>query len=337
MTSKLEEQEIQLNQFIASGQKEEAVRLLYQMAASCALNNDFERADAFRDQLYEVDSMALTAIVKINEIIEAEKTKALTPDRRRIWARFFDGLSTEEANAFFFALKEMTVPADETVLQQGMTSDRLFLVYQGQLKIVHEGEHKQTLIHHLGPGDTFGEDTFFSINICTVSICTLGAATLSYLERDKLDAIRLQFPQLEGHLKKICGSGRKIYDWLRQKGLDRRAYKRINYHTKVSFQVLSSADAALQRPVTAELWDISKYGLSFYFQSKNRQAVRRLVGRTLGVRFTLPVGDQGKEIALTGTVQGVQDHPLDEYSVHLKLRRNFSDEAMKMIRGIAGQ
>ena len=44
-----------------------------------------------------------------------------------------------------------------------------------------------------------------------------------------------------------------------------------------------------------------------------------------------------KEVALTGVVHGVQNHPLDEYSVHLQLRRNFSDEAIKTIFRLAEQ
>jgi CRP-like cAMP-binding protein len=328
--------EAQLDSLLQSGMKQEAVKLLCQMAIRCARENDFVHAESFRDQLYEVDSTALSAIIMVNEHIEVEKAKALTPDRRRLWSQFFDTLSTEEANAFFFALKDLSLNAEQIVLHQGRTNDRLFLVNQGQLKIVHEGEGRKLLIHTLGPGDVLGEDTFFSINVCTASVTTLSKCKLSCLDRDKLDGLSIQFPMLESKLKKICGSGRRIFNWLRQKGIDRRAHKRINLNNKLSFQILSPEDStSLQRPITAELWDISKCGLSFYFQSKSRDAVQRLIGRTLGVRFNLSVSGKVKEIALTGIVHGVQDHPLDEYSVHIQLRRNFSDDAIKTIHRIA--
>lgn len=333
-----EQEQARLNQLIQNGKTNEAVQLLCQMAMASARNQDFERADGFRDQLYEVDSMALGAIIKVNEVIEAEKSRALTPDRRKLWARFFDGLSAEEANAFFFALKEQSLEAEQKVLVQGEPNDRLYLINQGQLKMTHEREERQALIHTIGAGETIGEDTFFSINVCTASLTALSKTHVSYLERDRLDGIQIQFPLLETHLQKICGSGRKIFEWLRQKGIDRRAYKRINLSTKVSFQVLTPDNTAtMQRAVTAELWDISKCGLSFYFQSKSPEAVRRLVGRTLGVRVALTSGGQQKEVALTGVVHGVQNHPLDEYSVHLQLRRNFSDEAIKTIFRLAEQ
>lgn len=336
MSTSLETEQARLKQLLQEGQTQEAVKLLSQMAVFCARHQDFERADGFRDQLYEVDSMALKAIVAVNEVIEAEKAKALTPDRRMLWARFFNELSIEEANAFFFALKDQTLEGEQLVLAQGKPNDRLYLINQGRLKITHEHESRQALIHTIGPGEIIGEDTFFSVNVCTATVTTLSKSKLSYLEREKLDGIRIQYPQLESQLQKICGTGRRIFDWLRQKGIDRRAYRRVNLNTKITFQVLTPDDpSTLQRSVIAELWDISKCGLSFYFQSKSPEAVRRLVGRTLGVNFALAVGGQQKEISLTGVVHGVQNHPLDEYSVHLQLRRNFSDEAIKTIFRLA--
>lgn len=332
----LDEKEAQLKDLVESGQTEDAVKLLTQMAITCAGKGDFDRADAYRDQLYEVDSMALSAIVAVNEAIEAEKSKSLTPDRRRLWSDFFHELSPEEANAFFFALKEVSFKGEEAVLKQGESNDLLYMVNRGQLKMIHDRQDRQALIRTLGAGDTFGEQTFFSINVCTVSVVTLSEVRLSYIQRDTLDGIKKQFPTIDRSLQKICGGERRVYEWLRQKGLDRREHNRINLNTKVWFQVLTPDDnPAMQRPVSAELWDISKSGLSFYFGSKNRQAVRRLVGRTLGVRFNLNRFGKQKEVALTGVVQGVQDHPLDEYSVHLRLKRNFSDEAVKTIYRIA--
>jgi len=337
MEPKIEALEFQLDKLLQSGQNEAAVKLLCQMAIQSAKNKDFNRAEGFRDQLYEVDSMALSAIVQVNEAIEREKSKALTPDRRRLWGRFFTTLSTEESNAFFFAIEEAAVKADQVVLNQGQPNERLYLVNNGQLKIVHESSNKQLLINTLTPGDVFGEETFFSINVCTASVVALLDSQLSYLERNKMNALAVQFPMLEKQLFKICGSGKKVYDSLRRKGIDRREHKRVNFTTRITFQILAPENnESMHRSVNAELWDISKSGLSFYFQSKNRQAVRRLVGRTLGIRFNLRINDKEKEIALTGVVQGVQDHPLDEYSVHMKLRRSFSDEAIKTIYRIAG-
>lgn len=336
MPTTIAQAESRLNQLIEKGQTEQAVELLCKMVDICARHQEFEKAENYRDQLYEVDSMALPAIVRMNEIIEAEKSKALTPGRRRLWARFFEELPKEEANAFFFALKEIKIQSDQTLLKQGKTNDRLYLIEKGRFTVVHEREDKQQLIQTIGAGDVIGEDTFFSINVCTASVISLSEAKLNYMEKERLEGILIQYPQIEERLKKVCGTGRKIYNWIRKKGMDRRAYKRINLNTRLWFQVLDAGQGkAMTNSVSGELWDISKCGLSFYFGSKNRQAVQRLIGRSVGVRFKLTVDGKRKEAALTGIVQGVQAHPLDEYSVHVKLRKQFSEAAMHTIHGAA--
>jgi CRP-like cAMP-binding protein len=325
-----------INQYLDNDENEKAVDLLYKLAIQSAKNKDFVNAEAYRDRLYEVDSMALTRIVEVNEVIEAEKSRALTPDIRRMWGPFFKGLTTEEAGSFFFALQEQQFDSEQVILKQGQANDRLYLIHQGNLKVVYQDRGKEMLIQRLASGDIFGQDTFFSVNVCTATVKTLSAVKLSYLERKTLEDLKSALEFLESNLKKVCLSGASMFDMLRKRGIDRRSYRRINLQTKVTVQLLTSdSKAIMRRPLTAELWDISKIGLSFYFQSKNREAVRRLIGRTLGVSFSLLVGDKYKDINITGVVQGVDSHPLEEYSVHLRLNRNFSDQAIQTIQSIA--
>ena len=333
------QKEALLEKLIRNGQKDKAVHLLGQLAAEAAKNKDFEKAEAFRDRLYEVDSMALEAIIKVNEIISNAKRKSVSPDRKRLWPQFFENLSSEEVNDFFVSLGELAVDADQPVLRQGKPNDRLFLVKSGGFKLVHENQDKEQLIHILSSGRIFGMDTFFSINVCTVSVICLSPGTLLYIERERLESLKKKNPFIENNLFKICHAEDNITKLLRQKGIDRRAYRRINLHAKVKFQVLAPESRnTLQRPITAELWDISKSGLSFYMQSKNREAVRRLIGRTLGVSIQITTtGGQTKEASLTGVVHGVQNHPLDEYSVHMKLNREFSHKSLQTLGRIAAR
>lgn len=325
-----------IDQLVEEGETQEAVKLLTQMAVDSARNQDFSKADALRDRLYEIDSMALSAIVSVNEVIEAEKSKFLENNRGGLWQRFFDELPKEEGNAFLFALGEMQLPADHVLLSQGTANDRLYFVSQGRLKVYHDGENKKVMIRQLGPGHIVGEDTFFSVNVCTLSVAALSQARLAYLTQERFDILTRQFPFFSEHLQKICLSGNKTFDLLRQKGIDRRKYKRVNYQTKLWFQVLSEGNQeTMQKPIAGELWDISKTGLSYYFQFKNKRAVRNLLGKTLGLRFNLTVNGRLKEVSLTGVVHGVQNHPLDEYSVHIQLNRKFSDESMNTIHRIA--
>jgi len=328
--------EAKVEQYLKAGQTDKAFELLYKLAILSAKKKNFVQSESFRDRLYEIDSFALSRIVEVNEIIETEKSRAITPDDRKLWSRFFEGLKPNEANAIFLALRKEVYESETLIIEQGQPNDRLFFITQGQLKLIYRDQNRELLIEKLGSGDIFGEDTFFSVNVCTASVKTLTQVHTSYMDRNIFDNLRSAHSTLGPELKKVCGSGRSVFNRLRQKGIDRRSFRRINLNTKVSFQMLASdAGKAMQRSVKAELWDISKGGLSFYFQSKNREAVRSLIGRNIGVRFDLEIEGKPKTVALAGVVHGVQSHPLDEYSVHLQFNRRLSDEAVQTIERIA--
>ena len=334
--TKISEPETKVEHYLANGQTDEAFELLYKLAIYSARKKDFVQSEIFRDRLYEVDSTAVSRIIDVNEIIEAEKNKAITPDHRQLWSRFFDGLSPAEANALFLALRKKTIESETEILKQGQANDDLYFIEQGHVNLIYRDKEKELLIQKMGSGDIFGEDTFFSVNVCTFTVKTLTRVHLGIIDRATFQRLKNAHDGLESNLRKICGSGRSISNRLRQKGIDRRSFKRVNLHTKLSFQLLSSNTAeAMRRSVTAELWDISKGGLSFYFQSKNREAVRNLIGRNVGVRFGLRVDGKSRAIALAGIVHGVQSHPLDEYSVHLQFNRRLSDAAIQAIEKVA--
>lgn len=333
MDTEIRNPEAMIERYLTSGQDDKAFELLYKLAVSSAKKKDFTASETFRDRLYEIDSMALSRIVEVNEIIEDEKGKAVTTDDRILWAHLFEGLSANQANDFFLSLKKEIIEDETLILEQGRTNDRLFLVDQGQVSMYYSDHEKEFLIARLGSGDIFGEDTFFSVNVCTASVKTLARTHLRYIDKTTLEKLKATHGALGSRLKKVCLSGRSIFNRLRQKGIDRRSYKRINLNTKISFQLLASNVSP--RSVKAELWDISKGGLSFYFQSKNPRAVQSLIGQNIGVRFDLSLKGKTKTVALSGVVNGVQSHPLDEYSVHLKFNRLLSDTTIKAIEWIS--
>lgn len=336
MNTEIRNSEVLVAQYLTAGQNDKAFAMLFKLAVSSAKEKDFATSEAFRDRLYEIDSMALSKIVEVNEIIEEEKNKAITTDDRKLWSPLFQGFSANQANDFFIALSKETIESDTLILEQGRANDRLFLVDQGQVSMFYSDHEKEFLIARLGSGDIFGEDTFFSVNVCTASIKTLTRTHLRTIDKTRFEKLKVIHESLESKLKKACVSGRSIFNRLRQKGIDRRSFKRINLNTKISFQLLSSSVSnAAPRSVRAELWDISKGGLSFYFQSKNPHAVQSLIGQDIGVRFDLNIKGKTKTVALSGVVHGVQSHPFDEYSVHLKFNRKLSDTTIRAIEWIS--
>ncbi len=336
MTLSLSAIEAKVEQYIQDGHNEKAFELIYQLAVASANKGLFQKSEAYRDRLYEVDSDALSRIIAVNEVIEKQKSKFIPPEYRILWAPFFKTLTEEDANAFFLALKKVKVDSEEIILGQGQQNDRLFLVQQGQLKAVYIDKQKELLLRRLDSGDVFGEDTFFSVNVCTATIITQTPVHLSFIQYADLKRLQKKHESLRSNLEKICTAGRSLTAILRKKGIDRRSSKRFNLRRTIRFQLLESDNPkALHRSVAAEMWDISKRGLSFYFQSKNREAVRKLIGRPLGLKFSLNINGADKTVVTTGIVQGVESHPLDEYSVHLQLNRPFHDDVIRAIARLA--
>jgi CRP-like cAMP-binding protein len=326
-----------VDQYVDGNRTDDAVKLLCKTAISLAKNQRFDEAETCRDRLYEINGRALSAIIRVNEIIEDEKSRSIAPELRHIWAPIFDRLTIEEANALHLALKPVHLDPDQTVIEQGQANDRLFLINSGQLKMCCRIDDDDLLIKSMGIGTIFGQETFFSINVCTHSVSTLSCVELSCLEKKRLVALQTKFPHLYSNLETIIRDlDRTASDTLCLKGIERRHYKRHRLSTRIKAHLLTpSADKITGKPINGEMLDISKTGLSFHYKSKNEESVQRLLGRAICVRFHLKGGGHSKPLVLKGIVRGVHNHPMDTYSVHLKLNPGFSDAAIKTISKIA--
>lgn len=332
MTEQISNPEKKIEQLLEAGQTDKAFELVYELAVTSARQKDFVASETYRDRLYEIDSFALSRIIEVNGIIETEKKNAILPDERKLWANLFERLEDKDADEFFLALKKEVFDSETLILGQGQPNDRLYFITQGQVKLFYSDKDKELLIAQLGRGNIFGDDTFFSVNVCTESVKTLTPVHLLVMDKAVFDQLKATRGTLEANLQKVCRAKRSVFQRLLQGNIDRRTFRRINWNTKILFHLLeSSSPKAIQRSVTAELWDISKGGLSFYFQSKNREAVRNLIGQKIGVRFDLSVEGQTKTVGLTGVVHGVQSHILEEYSVHLRFDRRISDAVIRII------
>jgi CRP-like cAMP-binding protein len=338
MEVEMNETQALVDQYIDENKTDDALNLLCKTAIDLARNQRFDEAETCRDRLYEVDSTALSAIIKVNEVIENEKSRAISTDFRQTWAHILEPLTAEEAYALNSALKSVHLPPDHAVIEQGRANNRLFFVNSGRLKMLCRIGDKDILLKNMGMGAIFGQETFFSINVCTHTITTLSRAELSCLEKKRLVALQAKFPHLYSNLEKIlCNQGRRTaHDCLSSNGIERRNHKRYRLSVRIRARLLTpNADKTTGPPINGEMWDISKCGLSFYYKSKDEKSVQRLLGRTLCVRFSLKGGSCTRPIVVTGTVRGLQKYPMDKYSVHLRLNRSFSDAAVKTISKIA--
>ena len=74
-----------VDQHVRHDNKEAAVELLFDLILRHAREKNFEKAEALRERLFEVDPMSLTEIIKSAEIIEEEKNESIDPDHLNVW------------------------------------------------------------------------------------------------------------------------------------------------------------------------------------------------------------------------------------------------------------
>jgi CRP-like cAMP-binding protein len=102
----------------------------------------------------------------------------------------FEELSTRQLMNLARTVKEETVQAGDSVVEQGDCDDRLFLVVEGVIHIVR-GE---TLLAEMGPGDFFGEIALFEGIARTATAVAESKVRLLALERTDLLALIEEMP-----------------------------------------------------------------------------------------------------------------------------------------------
>jgi hypothetical protein len=136
MEVEMNETQALVDQYIDENKTDDALNLLCKTAIDLARNQRFDEAETCRDRLYEVDSTALSAIIKDNEVIENEKSRAISTDFRQTWAHILEPLTAEEAYALNSALKSVHLPPDHAVIERGRANNRLFFCQQWPAKDV---------------------------------------------------------------------------------------------------------------------------------------------------------------------------------------------------------
>ena len=309
--------EAQINELVAAGDTDTAVKLLFDLIVDQAKRKNFKKAEELRDRLYDVDAMALTEILKAGEIIEQEKTESIDQDHLEIWPELYNTLSEEETNALFHALKEVTYDIDQTVFEQGTPNRNLYFITAGSLKLVYQDDEREILLKTLEPGDVAGHATFFSISMCTTSLHTLSNVTLNVLSQTALEEWEESFPALKSKLEDYCLTLDKSRDLIKAQGIDRRKYERFRVKGKILVQLLSKKHQPMGKPFKGDIADISEGGLSFFIITSKRETARTLLGRRLGMKFLIPTRAAPLKTFQQGTVICVNYHLKNDYSIHV--------------------
>ena len=158
-----------IREYLDQGNKDAAIKLLFELVKLWARNKNFEAAEAMRSRIFEIDAMALCEIIRSGEIIEEEKTRTIDSGHQELWAKLYESLSVEEANALYFALKKATYKTGERIFDQGDLKPRLYFINGGRVKVVYFMDGQEVFLRNVGPGQLAGEQTFFFTTLCTTS------------------------------------------------------------------------------------------------------------------------------------------------------------------------
>lgn len=326
----MDEKHAQAEALIQEGRTAEAVKLLFELIVAHAEAKRFDQAENLRERLMEVDEMALTEIIRSAEIIEAGRETALDADHMKTWSHLYDGLTPEETNAFFFALKEIRFDAGEILLKQGEIADRLVLPDTGHLKLFFSEGDRQNLIQTIEPGTPVGQESLLSKTVSTACLAAQTPSTVRILKADILPVWKSDIPGLHSKILTYCEKTHRVPQLLAQSQQDRRAADRVALSGRVDVQILDTQGDPVAKPFRGEMHNVSTGGISFYIKA-TAKAANFLMDRTLQLAFRLPTAE--KPVAAKGRarVLAVKDRHFGDYSVHCKLLSPIPDQMIENI------
>jgi hypothetical protein len=321
-------QERLLGKYIEENKKEAAVKLLFDLIVRHARANRFAKAEALREMLFEVDSMALPEIVKSAEIIETAKIAAIDADHRRAWSNLYDKLTKEETVALYYATKSANYASGQIVFRQGEMNSNLYFINCGKIKMFYHKDKHGIFLKTLGPGDIAGDDTFFTNSTCTTSILAHSAVKLNYLSKTVLQNWRTEAPGLANKLQDYCARQGPIKDLLQKKEYERRACRR---YALSGDAVIRITDRPGIKVFKGDLSDISASGISFVMNTSPESA-ELLLGCRLNIKFTRPEGSPEIRIDQDGRIVGVHSQMFNEYLTNVKWEEPLDNGIVERIK-----
>ena len=99
----------------------------------------------------------------------------------------FAALDDDGAAALLSSMVEIHVPKGEIVFAEGAEGDSLYVIRDGKIKLGHaSSDGRETLLAVLGPGEMFGELSFFDPGPRMSTATALADATMGSLSRSAL-------------------------------------------------------------------------------------------------------------------------------------------------------
>ena len=321
-----------LRKLVRAGDMSGAGRLLHDQALLAARSKDFLVAEKLRDRILEVNPMALAEAVALGDLIEKEKSTALAGHHLDVWSELYEGMNTEEFNAFYSVLRQEEYKKGDIIAQAGETNDVLYLLNSGHVSLNCMSGGAEVFLKRMVPGTILGGDLFFSSSIWTVTLRALTSVQLQVLDQSVFLEIVEKYPGLEENLRQYCRKFTTVTELLKMSGDERREYPRFPLSLTTHNVLLDPYSHKGKRIIKGELIDISRNGLAFFIKISSRNIAKLLLGRQ--VLTKLEIAQDKVLFECGGVIVGVrwQDEILDNFIVHVKLSQKIEDATFARIK-----
>ena len=124
---------------------------------------------------------------------------------------FFAGMSQEKLDAISQRVFEKSLARGQMALNEGTEAGALYFVAEGVIKLFKtSAEGKEQIIALMRPGDSFNDVPMFDRGPAPANAQALGPVTLFGIQRDDLDTMIKQYPELSKNIIRVL-AGRIRY------------------------------------------------------------------------------------------------------------------------------
>jgi len=325
-------QEARLDELIAADEQEGAADLFLEMIKTCAQQGDFDRAEELHARMYDETPMALNTIIAAGEAIEDLKSCSIDPQHLERWDAIYAELNQEETTILCFALKDASYPADAIIFKQGELDGRLYLVEEGELKMVcpdPEGEEDIT-VQEVQAGDIFGADHFFAFSVCTYTAVATTDCRLKYLEKSYRFSWIEEQPKLEHTLQSFSNTRAKTSDLIVQQNIERRGGDSRSSKVVATVEVIDTDKSAGDWSRSVRFTEVSPSGACLELKLNKQVEAEALLGEVLKLSFKLQVGGVEKPVKMTARVVAINFMAFGGCEMHIQFAKTLSDKALAL-------
>jgi CRP/FNR family transcriptional regulator, cyclic AMP receptor protein len=111
----------------------------------------------------------------------------------------FAGLSPKEREKVARWADTVDLPAGRHLLEEGRLPHEFFVILDGEVEVMHDGEHLATL----GPGDFFGEIALIEHGRRTASVVAASPTSLAVMSPIAFDAMRREMPRVAERVEAV--------------------------------------------------------------------------------------------------------------------------------------